>query len=202
MLTTSIRAWSPKDLSVSDLTTTSRFHGRRQSSRDHQFADPFCGPLTLKFMEPVSRISDGQLWQMAHDAFNEMAADAVHYGVKKDRPGAVTVLAFGNEINISSSMKGKGAFAYEYPQSNVVKALQLCQITWEAGGGGEDQLHKNSGNCGEVMAAQLHYNIHDAPLADQKARAGAVLVNKQQELKNTPPCGTDQDVSINWLPYG
>lgn len=127
-----------------------------------------------------------------------MDADALQYAIAKDQPRGMTVLAFGNEIIISTSMNGKYRFAYEYPPSTVKKALQLCKITWDASGGAEDGTHKNSGNCGEVMAAQLYYTIHNAPLADQNARVGAVPRGNSGLTKT--PCGTNRIVSINWLP--
>jgi hypothetical protein len=82
----------------------------------------------LKFMEPVSKISDGQLWQMAYDAYDEMTTEMGRYGVtaKKDVSTGLTILAFGNEIILSSTVKGLGAFAYDYPPSSVSKSLQLC----------------------------------------------------------------------------
>jgi hypothetical protein len=149
-------------------------------------------------MEPVSKITDGQLWQMAYDAYDEMTTEMGRYGVraKKDVSTGLTILAFRNEIILSSMVKGLGAFAYDYPPSLVSKSLQLCQITWETGRGKEGEIHKNQGSCGEVMAVQLYYTIHDSPLAEQNARVGAVLFSKDnQKLVRTPPCGTGRSVS-------
>lgn len=41
------------------------------NNKAKQIRRTFLWSSHLKFMEPVSQISDGQLWQMAHDAYNE-----------------------------------------------------------------------------------------------------------------------------------
>lgn len=107
----------------------------------------------------------------------------------------MTVLAFGNEVIVTSTIKGLGMFAYDYPESLVLRSLQLCQATWEANDRTEGEIHKNEGSCGEVMAVQLYYTIHDTPLAGREARVGAVLLRKStQALVETPPCGTGRNV--------
>lgn len=90
-------------------------------------------------------------------------------------------------------------FAYDYKESKVKKSLQLCQITWENGGGLVDKTHKRQGSCCEVMAAQLYYTIYNSPLAERNARVGAVL-GGSGTLVSTPPCGTGETVSRYWLP--
>lgn len=85
----------------------------------------------LTFSSSVDTITDGQLWQLARDAYNEMIPDRVQYGIgKKWQPGVMTVLAFGNEIIFSSSTKGTSSFTYEYQNTPVLQNLQLCQVIW------------------------------------------------------------------------
>jgi hypothetical protein len=155
----------------------------------------------LKFMEPVSKITDAQLWQMVRDGFAEMSAEMERYQVRnsKDTPGGMSILAFGNEVILSSTVKGLNSFAYDYEPSSVKAPLQLCQAVWRDGED-NDQKHKNGGSCGEVMVSQLYYTIHDSPLADQNARVGAVLyLGKKgaKKLEQKPPCGTGRDVRWN-----
>ncbi|KAI2786369.1 hypothetical protein POX_g08753 [Penicillium oxalicum] len=152
----------------------------------------------LKFKKSVKDLSDGQLWQIAHDAHAEMVADSKQYGIlPKDVPTAMVVLAFENEIFLASSSKNAGIFAYEYPETKVLKTLQLCQLEFEKEGFGS-KTHKNRGNCGEVMVAQLYYSQgDDMPLlATKSARIAAVLLNKgDTSPTQTDPCGSDRDVS-------
>lgn len=85
----------------------------------------------LTFSSSVDTITDGQLWQLARDAYNEIEPDREQYDIgKKRQPGVMTVLAFGNEIIFASSMKGTSSFAYEYQNTPVLQNLQLCQVIW------------------------------------------------------------------------
>lgn len=85
----------------------------------------------LTFAKSVDSITDGQLWQLARDAFNEMPPDRIQYGIgKKWQAGVMTVLAFGNEIIFASSTKGSSSYTYEYHNTPVLQDLQLCQVIW------------------------------------------------------------------------
>ena len=77
-------------------------------------------------------ISDGQLWQIARDAADEMTADRKQYGIDNllAEPTAMGILAVGNEIILASSMKGGGSFFYDFSggDTTVVKSLAACQL--------------------------------------------------------------------------
>ncbi|KAJ5961121.1 uncharacterized protein N7479_008271 [Penicillium vulpinum] len=96
----------------------------------------------------ISGISDGQLWQISRDAVDEMVADRKRYG-KGDiaEPMAMGNLAWGNEIILTSSMKGAPHFFYNFEGGNTVvgDALKTCSIL--------SKRHKNNANCAEPMSA-------------------------------------------------
>jgi hypothetical protein len=172
----------------------------RLKKKGKQIRRTFLWSTHLKFMNPVSEINDGQLWQMADDAYKEMQAEQKLYGVnsKKDTPKAISILAFGNEIIISSTIKGMKPFAYEYKKSAVSATLQKCQSDWAEAGGSADQRHKNQGGCSEVMSAQLYYSIYskdDNPLSGRNARICAVVAVGDSPAERENPCGTDRTVS-------
>ncbi|KAI0403814.1 hypothetical protein F4802DRAFT_279354 [Xylaria palmicola] len=89
------------------------------------------------------------------------------------------VLAWGNEIILASSQKGKNYFSYEYKQTPVLGSLELCQIIWRddgPGGGTTDEKHRTEGKCGEPMAAHLYYSLDaTTPLSKQQARVATVV---------------------------
>lgn len=173
----------------------------RLKKKGRQIRRTFLWSTHLKFMNPVSEISDGQLWQMAADAYKEMQAEQKLYGVKnkKDTPKAISVLAFGNEIIISSTIKGIKPFAYDYKKSAVSGTLEKCQSDWDkAGGSPEKKLHKNQGGCSEVMSAQLYYSIYtqdEHPLRGRNARICAVVAVDDSPAERENPCGTGRTVS-------
>ncbi|PYI01922.1 hypothetical protein BO78DRAFT_326425 [Aspergillus sclerotiicarbonarius CBS 121057] len=147
----------------------------------------------LTFNSPVSAIPDAQLWQMAFDAYNEIQDDMDLYKIvqAKNKPNAMTVLAFGNEIILASSQKGSSSFSYQFAGTEVLRTLQICQILWrETGTGGTESRHRRDGKCGEVMAAHLYYTIHNAALTEQKATVGTVIWNRDEnKLEQADPCG-------------
>lgn len=146
----------------------------------------------FEFAQPVSTITDGQLWSMALDAYKEMVADAKQYGVgNRNRPGAMSVLAFGNELIFASSQKGRTSFSYTYANTPVLHSLRLCQAVV---GPGEGQEHKNGGSCGEVMAVQLYYTRHPTPpLSSLGARIATIVLQNVRGGPVAPlpavPCG-------------
>lgn len=158
-----------------------------------QISRTFLWSSHLKFDSEVSKLTDAQLWQMAHDGYWEMFENMKLYDItnKRDSPRAFTVLAVGNEIFLSSSMKGGGNFASAYPRTRVSKSLDLCQITFNTRGGEGTNGHKNSGNCGEVMSAQMYYTTDDnenTPLKTKDARVCTVVLNHADIPQNTDPC--------------
>jgi hypothetical protein len=65
-------------------------------------------------------ISDGQLWQIARDAVDEMSSDRDQYGIRENaEPTAMGILAWGNEIILASSMRGAGSFSYDFLEGNT-----------------------------------------------------------------------------------
>jgi hypothetical protein len=157
----------------------------------------------LTFKEPVSTITDGQLWQMVDDALKEIPPVLAQYGIskKKGLSTVMTVLAFGNEIILASTQKGDDSFTYGFGDGNtqVARALQLCQAVWKdranLGEDDEPPIHKNKGHCGEPMAAHLYYASHTTPLAEQNARVATIVYKKR-----APPCGTGATVSETGYP--
>ncbi|KAF4269361.1 hypothetical protein KXX13_001510 [Aspergillus fumigatus] len=127
----------------------------------------------LTFKEPVSTITDGQLWQMVRDALDEIPAVLTQYGISKNKGGSnvMTVLAFSNEIILASSKKSVDSFTYEFGDGNTPN--------------NELPIHKNQGHCGEPMAAHLYYASHTTPLAEQNARVATIVYKSR-----APPCGT------------
>ncbi|CEJ58369.1 hypothetical protein PMG11_07026 [Penicillium brasilianum] len=142
-------------------------------------------------------ISDGQLWQIAQDAIEEMSRDRIQYGmVPRAEPNAMGILAWGNEIILASSMKGAGSFSYDFRsgETPVGESLQRCQIVWrDISSSDKDQTltHKNKGNCAEPMAAHLYYKNNGKNLQDQKARIATWV--KVRTWAKTDPCGTGEE---------
>ncbi|RYO91661.1 hypothetical protein DL766_009223 [Monosporascus sp. MC13-8B] len=158
----------------------------------------------LQFKNPVSEITDRQIWQIARDAWDKVQVDMKQYDIgRRHGPRAMSVLAWGNEIILASSQRGMSSFSYGYKGTPVLETLELCQITWREdgpGGGETDKEHKNEGKCGELMAAHLYYS-QDAriTLARQNARIGTAL-RQPNGLVNTDPCGEPEKVSKNRRP--
>ena len=146
----------------------------------------------LKFSEPVSKLSVGQLWQIEIDAFREMDPGMEQYGIaknKNNKPEGMTVLAFDHEIILSSTQKGANSYAYEFVDTPVLKTFQECKVG--------DLTHKNGGGCGEIMSAQMYFTKYpDRHLSTRKARVGIVLWDRKTDvLTRTEPCGTDRSLS-------
>lgn len=82
----------------------------------------------LTFNDDVSSITDGQLTQMALDAYNEIAGARTQYGLNRDtQPGALSVMAFDKEIILASSQKGKTSFTYEMTQTDVLNPCSFAK---------------------------------------------------------------------------
>jgi len=153
----------------------------------------------------VGGISDPQLWQIVRDAYKEMVADMAQYSIGPGRqPGAMAVLAFGNEIILASSQRGQPSYTYNYENTPVLESLKLCQIVWRdygPGNGATDDPHRTEGKCAEVMAAHLYYSIHTNPLSSQQARV-ATVAKRRENLVQLNPCGDPQQVSGTTLSRG
>jgi len=168
----------------------------------------------LKFSDLVLTITDGQLFKITLDAYDEMVVEANRYSVgKRQIPGTMTALAFDKEIILVSSQKGQ-SFTYESSHpSPVLETLQLCEATCKEDRGiadDESKPHRNNGQCGEPMAAHLYYHSRDieVPLSEQRARVVTVgpRVDKQDGLFKVGyigPCGEEEGgrgVSMNQYP--
>ncbi|OJJ98443.1 hypothetical protein ASPACDRAFT_61957 [Aspergillus aculeatus ATCC 16872] len=125
-------------------------------------------------------IEDGQLWQMALTAYNEMLANQEAYKVPRpQRPTAMTILAFDHEVILASSQKG-ASFSYHYLDTPVAKALARCQTMWRNSYQTE-AIHRRQGQC-----------VHPAtPLSSQKARIATIVSGNQED-----PCTDSRGVTF------
>ena len=110
----------------------------------------------------------------------------------------MSVLAFGNEIIMASSQKGKQSFVYDYPESEVKRNLEMCQALWSEYGpdtASDDGGHRTSGKCAEEMAVHLYYMKYGTTrLRTQNARMGTVVVQSNGIAAPEDPC-VNNDVS-------
>lgn len=155
----------------------------------------------LMFNGNVQSIRDGQLVKLLWDARGEFVEDAQQYEFAPKRwPGAITILAFGNEIILSSSQKGP-SFTYQYSQTPVRELLAQCSAVWQQGAAGrEEKPHRSQSSCGEIMTAHQYYltrqNQQQPPLHTQNARTVTIFHNLLTQVTDLiPPCGTNQPVS-------
>lgn len=121
---------------------------------------------------------------------------------KKFRPGALTILAWGNEVILASSQKGTNSFTYQGEPSEVSKILEKCQATYlERFEDGTATEHRTQGKCGEEMAAHLYYLLpttkaNGVKLNAQNAVIGTVGLNQRDgTVVKKPPCGPGSIVS-------
>lgn len=146
----------------------------------------------LTFNEPVSSITNGQLAQMLKDAWKELAIDAQQYSLNTKRlPGVVTFFAFGNEVILSSSLRGP-SFTYEYGASPVKESLAICMAVWKDQTG-EEKTHVRGASCGEMMCAHQYYQVHTTPLKDANVRSLTGFYFKNDDnLQFIAECGTKE----------
>ncbi|KAK2029624.1 hypothetical protein LX32DRAFT_350939 [Colletotrichum zoysiae] len=178
----------------------------------------------LKFEQPtdVTHISDKQLTSLAIEAYIEMEAlvgeEKYNFG-RNNKPSVMTAMAYGDEIILSSSQKGKTSFSYgdpdhpeSRPRANMVKRhLDLCQQTFmhnvpEANRANDK--HRNNGQCGEQLVAHAFYSVHpetDADLSRMNARVTTVQRAHEDNEYNgviaIDPCntpGTNSDTTSYW----
>ncbi|KAL2131056.1 hypothetical protein VTI74DRAFT_5595 [Chaetomium olivicolor] len=107
----------------------------------------------------------------------------------------MSILAWGNEIILTSSQKGSQSFSYNGPDTPLQRSLQLCQaVVWQDVTGAVG-VHKNQGKCGEEMAVHLYYKLNlEKPLKDLSPQAvvGTWVADDIAHLSEpirTDPCG-------------
>ncbi|QIW96308.1 hypothetical protein AMS68_001826 [Peltaster fructicola] len=145
----------------------------------------------LVFKGDVNTLSDGQLVQMGGDAFREKLVEFEKYGLKKTKQTSlVTLLAVGNEIYISTPMRGSLEFTYSMQDSPVVAQLMECAIL--ARRQGLVGRHRFGATCGEPMVAHQYFRIHQdqRTLQGLGARVVSVRVGGTKGIKVIDPCGT------------
>ncbi|KAF6833211.1 hypothetical protein CPLU01_05730 [Colletotrichum plurivorum] len=176
----------------------------------------------LVFNQPTDRahISDEQLTSIAIDAFKEMEQLWTPEGYdigKEGRPSVMTALAYGNEIILSSSQKGRVSFSYGDPQwqnpsgavgegrpraNRVLNYLDLCEQMFLDRTIDIDRTevrHRTGAKCGEELAAHAYYRIHqdnDADLSNEHGRVTTVQRDLQSDqnlnkgIHAIDPCNT------------
>ncbi|KAM7198175.1 hypothetical protein V8F33_005233 [Rhypophila sp. PSN 637] len=160
----------------------------------------------LVFKESVDSITDEQLWRITVDAHQEMVRNHKdEFGAPtKFIPGIMSVLAVNNELFITSSQRGQ-SYTYDYSQTPVKKELELCSLIWGVNTGLSQQRHRNSGSCGEVMAAHQYYLVHNSgkkedALGNQKGGRTAAVRTTPSDLTKADP--TDPCASKNLDEHG
>ncbi|KAH8590523.1 hypothetical protein B0O99DRAFT_691532 [Bisporella sp. PMI_857] len=147
--------------------------------------------------DTATLFSDGELYGLAQQAYQEMEADwAVRQTEDNFRPAMMGALAVGQDVYFASSIKGFGYIykffkeATEKPQ--VLLALERCQTALVS-----SKIHRTRGACAEVMCLHQFYS-DPAVSATVKANKGpARVVAFGKPFKTAPaavpvrPCGTD-----------
>lgn len=184
----------------------------RKSYSNDENKHEFVFSTHLIFKNSVKEISDGQMVQLAYDATKEMGKDLEQYGAKNkagrpfppSTPTVVTIMAFGKEVIIASSQKGKLIFIDEVQTSPVSDQLEQCQMMWidSVTPSKDNILHINYRHCGEIMATHLFYLLHEGKqigdFPDPQPRMISIVRNHELPLGMQPfdPCGRDKKVSI------
>ena len=171
-----------------------------QAVTDNTVIRPVLYSSHLHMKNPVSEITDAQLWQLAFDAYAELGVDATQYGwpvaLRNRWPNAMSVLAWDNELILSSSLKGS-SYTYEFTNSPVKESLDICQAAWTSmGPANGNPEHHTEGKCGEPLAVHQYYMMDTIPLRDRHARIGTIVWNPvAQQMQQRDPCG-DQNARI------
>ncbi|KAK2761655.1 hypothetical protein FQN54_001483 [Arachnomyces sp. PD_36] len=154
----------------------------------------------LVFNKPVEdSISGRQLWKIARDAVDEMVVERQRYGISEGaQPNALAILAWGNQIIISSTQKGSPSFSYGYYHTEVLESLNICHKVWAdvTQSKGEIKGHKGTGRCAEPMAAHLYYSLETIPLQNHNARIGTWVYVRDGDWTQIDPCGDPR--KPNW----
>ncbi|KAH7081654.1 hypothetical protein BKA63DRAFT_589404 [Paraphoma chrysanthemicola] len=166
--------------------------------------------------------SDEDLYALAKQAWDEMQADIGPRRVqngrvnansirKKDEPGMMGLIAVGNTIYFSSSMKG-GKFIYGYTLPNgqpgeVTLALDRCQMALRTEIGEEVKpFHANKASCAEVLALHQYYldpavrdeDKETLPAGMRAAAFGDGGNRKRNGERPYAPCGNEADDRTTW----
>lgn len=175
----------------------------------------------LKFNKPVASIKDGELVEMLFRAWDEFQHNAELYGFASSLlPTAMTVMAFGDEVLLSTTIKAK-PFTMSYPFTPVAKLLNQCRITWEQANpiavGPNSQTHGNNAGCGEIATSHQFFLSRSGPTITDADQAGQALrsINARQVtlrpvinlkdpkkgriIKLIPPCQSDEFVSFPFI---
>jgi hypothetical protein len=135
--------------------------------------DRYVWTSKLMYDRPVSQLfTDTDLYALAKQGWDEMKADIeprrpgkLNPGpnsiTKRREPGMMGLIAVGNTIYLSSSMKG-GKFIYGFMSPNgqpgqVRRALEDCQAALQSVEDGTQDYHKNQGSCAEILALHQYY---------------------------------------------
>ena len=122
--------------------------------------------IEFKTWQADNALSDEQLAGIARQAFADMKAkfketDLKKFGIQKrvkESPFVMVAMTKGKKVYLSSSMKSGGddatstAYLQTYRELSVYTALLECQARSE-----DDSEHRRSGNCAEVITAQLAF---------------------------------------------
>lgn len=165
------------------------------------------GSKSLITLDDTTKLSDGQVIQLAFEAWEEMATihDTSIFG---DRPFVMTALQVMNEIYFSSSLKHNyRGFMAEFPDSCASTALERCsaasaqdQVAINAKNKGD--THRMGGNCGEPGAVHLFCRHHGDLLygaLPQPARIVAVAKQKDgNDMFVMNPCEVSKGYPNTW----
>lgn len=153
-------------------------------------------------------IKDGQLYKMAVDGYQDMTTNFGLYEFKQGQgnqkppalPNVMTAFAFGKEIILVSSHKGKPFIDRTGPPSTILRSLQACQRTYAQDGQGPNKNHRHNARCGEIFALYHAELLHKAE--DIKAMTPLKMVTIERDWKATDeqyavknPCSPDDNPS-------
>ncbi|KAF3389738.1 hypothetical protein DPV78_011380 [Talaromyces pinophilus] len=172
-------------------------HWTPDDNRNPRSPHSYCFTSHITFNGPVSQITVGQMWKIAFTAYDYIEADMSQYQINPNfKPGALTILAWGNEIILASSQKGSNSFTYQSGPNKVLQILQMCQATYLADfPAGSATGHRTQGKCGEEMAAYIYYSLPTTKASKidldvQNAVIGTVGYDvRQGKVVKKDPCG-------------
>ncbi|KAF2738246.1 hypothetical protein EJ04DRAFT_573957 [Polyplosphaeria fusca] len=155
----------------------------------------------------LSQIAKDAYWQMMNKFLESPTSDIVKWW---QRPHVMTALTLGNEVYLSSSLKG-GPFVYfaNDPENPVYKELNECQLrlTRDNPDVEEGTKHQKDASCGEIMALYSYFTEYSGDRAKERLKDTRVVTVKNSKRwgpknSNTPlkyediqrfdPCGSDQ----------
>ncbi|KAF5019290.1 hypothetical protein F66182_8708 [Fusarium sp. NRRL 66182] len=160
----------------------------------------------ITFNKPVRDIPETQLAGLTKKAYLEMETDIKQYGVKVKNngaipamPGVMTLLAFDNEIILSSSIKGSNIIT-GFTDTPLWERLNRCDDIYQHYVDPEDTNgHKNKRSCGEVMALYLYLrkypnrSMEELSQRDPKVIMTTVTKPAREDIMIIKPCGQDEE---------